>query len=284
MLPRDSPDVSKELASADCLLVKLGAVVDRVMIDNSPALRYVGMYGTGYGRIDTKYAAAKKITVCNIPGYSTEAVAELVFGILLEHMRELERAKRQAREGNYSEATFTGHDLKGKVLGVIGLGRIGSRVAEIGLRGFGMQVRYWSRTRKSKYEKIGAKYQNAERLLGESDFISLHLALNEETKAFLNEIKIKAIRPGAIVINLAPMELLDIDALENRLKAGDISFILDHSDELTSEQAKQLSKYSNCIMYPPIGYTTVESTVAKQTIFVDNIENFLRGKPTNKVN
>jgi len=284
MLPKDSPMIPKELTATDCLLVKLGATVDRTMMDMAPELRYIGMLGTGYGRIDTKYAATKKIAVCNIAGYSTEAVAELVFAVLLEHAREVERARRQAREGNYSEAGFTGHDLRGKALGIVGLGRIGSRVAEIGSNGFQMDVRYWSRTHKKNYEKMGVKYQDLETLLKSSDFVSLHLAFNDETKNFLDEKRINLIKSGTVVVNLAPMELVDTSALERRLERGDIVFILDHSDELSEAQAKQLAKYSNCIMYPPIGYTTVESTLAKQTVFLDNIENFLRGRPTNKVN
>ncbi len=285
LIPKDSPDISTELVSTDCLLVKLAAIVDKPMMDSAPALRYIGMFGTGYGTIDTKYAASKKIVVCNIPGYSTEAVAELVFAALLEHVREIERAKRQAREGNYSESDFTGSDLRGKTLGVIGLGRIGSRTAEIGLQGFGMEVLYWSRTRKKNYEKMGVRYQDLDGLLKRSDFISLHLSGGDETKSFLNDRRINDIKPGAVVVNLAPMTLVDIDALEKRLKLGDITLILDHSDELSKEQAMQLSNYKkNCIMYPPIGYTTVESTLAKQGIFVESIENFLKGKPTNKVN
>ena len=80
------------------------------------------------------------------------------------------------------------------------------------------------------------------------------------------------------------MELIDINALEQRLQKGDITFIFDHADELTPEQAKQLTQYDNCIAYPPIAYMTKEATVAKLKMFVDNLENFLKGSPTNKVN
>jgi len=87
-----------------------------------------------------------------------------------------------------------------------------------------------------------------------------------------------------VVVNLAPMELVDIDALEARLKVGDITFILDHSDELEVKKAKKLAKYKNCVMYPPMGYTTKEATEAKRVMFVDNLENYFKGSPTNKVN
>lgn len=114
LLPSDSPDIAKELANADCLTVRLGATVDKSMIDQAPNIKYIGMFGTGYGRIDTGLAAKKGITVCNIAGYSREGVAELVFGMILEHIREIERGKSQARKGDYSEATFKVYEIKDK--------------------------------------------------------------------------------------------------------------------------------------------------------------------------
>lgn len=284
LLPKDSLDVFHHLANIDCLLVKVGSAITKEMTDLAPNLKYIGMFGTGVGRIDTEYAAGKGIAVCNIAGYSTEGVAEFVFAAILEHIREIERAKKQARDGNYSESSFTGTELRGKLFGIIGLGRIGSRIAEIALKGFGAEVIYWSRTRKRDMEQTGAKYQEAEALLKDCDFISLNLEFNKQTAGFMNESRINSIKSGAVVVNLAPMELVDINALAKRLAKKDITFILDHSDELTAEQAKLLSKYKNCIMYPPVAYTTREATEAKRKIFIDNLANFLKGKPTNKVN
>ena len=283
-LPKDSSDITKHLSTTDCLLVRLGAGVDKKMIDSAPNLKYIGMLGTGYGRIDVKYTALKGITVCNIAGYSTEGVAELVFGLILEHIRELERAKSQARKEDYSEASFQGYEIRNKRFGVIGLGRIGQRVAEIALNGFGAKVSYWSMNRKKNLEKQGFQYQTMEALLGESDFISLNLAYNPQTKGILDRQRIKLIKSGSVVINLAPMELVDIDALESRIKGGDITFILDHSDELAPADAKRLSNYKSCVMYPPIGYITKEATEAKLGMFVDNIESYLKGRSSNKVN
>jgi len=285
LLPADSKNIQKHLSNTDCLLVSLGTTVDKGIIDRAPNLKYIGILGTGYGRIDDSHAAKKGITVCNIPGYSTEAVAEFAFAVILECLRELERGKNQARKGDYSEATFFNvYEIKNKVFGVIGLGRIGSRIAEIAHDGFEADTRYWSIRRKKSYERKGIKYQKVEALIKESDFLSLNLAYNKETEHFLNNQRIKLIKPDAVVINLAPMELVDIDALERRLKVGDITFILDHSDELSPANAKRLSKYKNCILYPPIAYTTREATVAKQEIFVQNLESFLKGKPINRVN
>ncbi len=283
LLPKDAQGMNNNLKDTDCLLVKLGATIDKQMIDTTPMLKYIGMLGTGYGRIDTEYAAKKGITVCNIAGYSKEGVAEFAFGVLIEQIREIVRARLQAANGDYSEATFTGTELKGKNFGVIGLGNIGNRIAEIANKGFHANVSYWSRHRKKDTEKNGIKYEDVNKLLANSDFVSLNLAYVPETKEFIDEQKIRLIKHGAIVLNLAPMELIDIDALEKRLKKGDITFILDHTDELSFKQVTQLAKYKNCIMYPPIGYVTKEAKAAKIVMFVDNMENFLQGRSSNKI-
>jgi lactate dehydrogenase-like 2-hydroxyacid dehydrogenase len=282
-LPKDVQEIKSYLEDTDCLLVGFGIKIDKNIIDSAPNLKYIGVLATAYDKVDVEYAKQKRILVCNIPGYSTEAVAEFVLSVLLEHMRELERAKRQAREGNYSEAGFLAIEIKNKIFGVLGLGRIGSRVAEIAL-GFGADVRYWSRNRKKELEIKGIKYEDADSLIPKCDFLSLHLALTKYTENFLNEERIQKIKKGAIIINTAPMELIDINTLENRLERGDVTFIFDHSDAIDQQCLKKLFKYKNCIVYPPIAYVSKEARIAKQEIFVENIEGFLRGLPANKVN
>ena len=284
-LTADSPDIRNVLPSVDCICTK-GFVkkIDKETIDSAPNLKYIGVLATGYGKIDVEYAAKRGIVVTNVPGYATDAVAELVFGVILERLRDLSKAKKQAAEGNYSESEFFNtSEIKGKRFGIIGLGRIGSRVAEIAL-GFGAEVLYWSRKRKKELESKGAQFSDIEGLISSSDFISIHLALNKDTENVLNESLIQKIRHATIVVNLAPNELVDLEALGKRLNKGDITYILDHSDELSQEQASNLSKYKNCIFYPPIGYTTKEASLAKQEIFVQNMENFQKGSYTNKVN
>lgn len=285
MLPKDSPEINKQIADADCLLVNPFVFkVDKNLIDLAQKLKFIGVLATGYGAIDFEYAAKKDVVVCNIPGYSTEAVAEFAFALILDHIRDLDKAKAQIKAGDYSEPTFSNcYEIKSKKFGVVGLGRIGGRIAEIAL-GFGADVYYWSRNRKKGIEKKGVKYQEIEKLLSECDFISINLALAKETEGFMNTTLVDKIKHNAVLLNLAPNELVDFRALENRLKKGDITYIFDHPDELTIEQARQLSKYKNCIIYPPIGFQTEEARISKQEIFVGNIENFLKGTPTNKVN
>ena len=282
-LTKDSTEIGKELADADCLLVGFGVKVDENMIVNSPKLSYIGMLGTGYGNIDVDYARVRNITVTNVPGYATESVAELVFGMILNHIRELEKAQQRAREGDYSDSGYSSSEIRSKVFGVIGLGRNGSRVAEIAL-GFGADVRYWSRNRKKELESKGVKFEDIDSLIPKCDFLSLHLALTKGTEKFLDDKRISILKGGALVVNTSPMEIVDVDALDKRLDKGDVTFILDHADEMTEENLRKISKHKNCTIYPPIGYGTREARILKQEVFLANIESFLKGKPTNKVN
>ncbi len=271
-----------DLQVADCLLVKLGAHIDKKVIDQLPALKYIGMLGTGYGGIDTAYAASKGITVTNIADYATEGVAEFTFGILLEYLRDISRAKRQARDGDYSD-DFVGTEIRCKRFGVIGLGDIGTRTAQLA-QAFGADVWYWSRHRKPEIEAAGIRYCELDKLLATSDIVTINLALNAETEGMIHAARIKSLKKQAIVINTSPMELLEFDALVKRLRKNDLTFMLDHSDEMTVEQLVAMQPMNNCIVYPPIAYLSREASKLKKDIYIDNIESFLKHKAKNKVN
>lgn len=283
-LPKDSPEVKKQLSDADCLLVNFAVPVGKDYFDSTPGLRYLGTFSIAYGVIDIDYVKKKKVVVCNLDGNTTkEGVAEFIFAAILEHIRDLERGKRQARAGNYSEAGFSAIEIKNKVFGILGLGRIGRAVADIALA-FQADVRYWSRHRKKEAEAKRITYQDADALIPQCDFLSLNFALNKDTEGFLDKKIIAKIKKGAVVINTSPMELVDIDALDKRLAKNDFTFILDHSDEMSEKDLRKLSKHKNCIIYPPIAYVTKETRIGQQESFIGNIENFLKGKPTNVVN
>jgi lactate dehydrogenase-like 2-hydroxyacid dehydrogenase len=251
-------------------------------MDAAPNLKFIGVLATAFGKIDVEYAKKKGIVVSYLPGYSTEAVAEFTIAALLEQLRELERGKLQARKGNYSEAGFKASEIKGKRFGVLGLGNIGRRVAELAM-GFDADVYYWSRNRRNDAEKSGITYCEADELIANCDFVSINLAHEEEINQFFNAKRVKSLKKNAIVINTAPNELIDFDALEERLKTGDVTYVLDHSDELLGPDVKRLSKYKHCIIYPPIGYVTNEARTAKQEMFVGNAEAFLKDSPQNQV-
>ena len=282
-LAGDSESISSELKNADCLLVWFNGA-DREIIDKAPNLKYIGALATGVAKIDVAYAASKGITVTNIPGYSTEAVSELVFAVLLENLREICRAKTESKQARTSEASFSGREIKGKDFGIVGFGRIGSRVAEIAA-GFGANVYYWSRSKKPEHEGK-FKYEGLDQLITHCDFVSVNLALNSETEKIFDAKRIAAIKKGSIVVNTAPVELFDLEALNERLAKKDLTFIFDHTDpgDISDQALDRLRKHENCITYPVLGYITQEAKITLQEMFIENIENFLKGSPINRVN
>lgn len=269
-------------AGADCLFSRFNKV-DKSLIDSLPNLKYIGLLATGTGTVDLEYAKSKKIVVSNVPGYCTESVAEYVFGLILEKLRDLSRAKQVAACGDFTGDGFSATEIRGKKFGVIGLGKIGRRVAEIA-QGFGADVVYWSKNRKKDAEKKGIRYESLNKLITSSDLLSLHALTTKETIGLLNAKRIRSIKKGALVINVSGMELVNLSALEKRLKKGDISFIFDHPDEMDKKDVKKLAIHQSCTVIPPIGYITSEARVNKQAIFTSNLENFLKGKPINTVN
>lgn len=282
-LSKDSPEIKKELADTNCLLVGFGVSVTKEDIDSAPKLKYIGTLSTAFGKVDAQYARKKKIPVCNLAGYSTESVAEFTIAAILEAIRGLEIGKQRGHKLNVDGSGIKAWEIKGKVFGVLGLGSIGRRVAELA-KGFDANARYWSKHRKKEAEKKGIKYQDADTLISQADVISINFAQTKETEKFLNAKRINSLKKNALVINTAPMELVDIDALLKRLAKKDITFIFDHSDETDPKDLKKLSKYTNCIIYPPMAYLTDEAKVTRQEMFTSNIENFLKGRPTNVVN
>jgi lactate dehydrogenase-like 2-hydroxyacid dehydrogenase len=278
-LPKDDPNIIKELADTECLLTGFGIVVSKDMIDAASSLKYIGVQATAFDKIDIEYAASKGIPVCNLGGYSTDSVAEFAIAAVLEASRGLEEGKQRGRAGNFSEDGIAARELKGSEFGVIGLGNIGKRVAEIA-SGFGANVSYWSRHQK----EVPFTYTELDELVSQSEFLSLNPALTPETEHLLNAQRIASLKPGATVINTCPMDLVDIDALVERLKKADITFIFDHADEMSKEDLAKLAPYKNCIAYPPIAYISAEARRNKGEIFIGNIQHALEGMPTYKVN
>ncbi len=278
----DDPKMLQKVKDADALFVKISSKINKALIDAAPKLKYVGVCSTAFDAIDAKYARSKEITVCNLGGYSTEAVAEFFFAALLEAGRELEKAKNQAKK-NYSFDKFMGLELKNKTLGVIGAGSIGGRIAEIG-NGFGMKILYVAKTEKLHLEKFGAKKTTIEALAKQSDVISVNLVLNKETKGMISEKIISLMKKGCVVINLAPPPLVDQEAMIKHAGKGDIIYIFDHSDDIDPALAKRFLKTKNCIVYPPTAFRTSQANFNRWDTFAGNIEKFVAGKPQNVVN
>lgn len=278
---KDDPKIAKEMTDAEGLLIAFGTVFDAAMIDAAPKLKYIGIAATAFNKVNVAYAKEKGIVVTNLAGYSTEAVAEFTLAVVLDALRQLDKGKEEARAGNYNGEGYSVREIKDKNFDVIGLGHIGQRVAEIA-QGFSANVRYWSGHHHNEAEAKGIQWSDIDELVRTSDILSINVALNDETKYILSAERIASLKSGVIVINTAPMDLVDLDALQARLTKRDITFILDHSDEMTKEEIAKIT-HPNCIIYPPIAYLSDEAKMNKQTMLVGNAESFLQGSPVNIV-
>lgn len=280
----DEEALRTEIADADGLFLSLGRGASAELIESAPSLRYIGMLGTGYGGIDIEAAKQREITVTNIADYSTQGVAEFVFGAVISELRELGRARHQAADGDYDESSFAGTQISDKTVGVLGCGNIGGRVVGIAADGFGADVVCWSRASKPKSTSGGIEIlDNPEEVIERAEILSIHLEHNPATDNFLDQARLSRIPDGALVINTAPMELVDLSALEKHLAEERFTFILDHSDEMKPEDVARLAEFDRCVVYPPIAYTTTEATEAKKEIFVTNLQSYMDGGSQNVV-
>lgn len=265
-------------------------VINREIIEKSPELRYIGVLATGFNIVDTAAAAEHGVTVCNVPAYSTESVAQHVFALLLEccsHVGEYSasvRAGDWARCADFSYSLSPITELSGKTLGVVGFGAIGSRVAEIGAA-FGMKVLGYSRHFDLSRETERIKYAPLERLLAESDVVTLHCPATPETTGLINESTLEKMKKGAILINTARGALIEEEAVAKALRSGRLSFAA--MDVMAREPVAPddpLVPLENCIVTPHVAWAPREARVRLLDITVSNLSAFIAGKPQNKVN
>ncbi len=276
---RDDPKLFDELKDCDCLLLGFQVPTGKDIFDSAPNLKMINILATAYGTVDLNEAAKRNIPVCNLAGYSTESVAEFTIAAILHEIRQIEEGRNRAKAGNYDFDGMSARELKESNFGVIGLGNIGNRVAELAY-GFGAKVSYWSRAKKDAPFAL----KDVDQLLAESDFISVNVAETPETTNLLNDKNLKLVRPGTVIISTVPPEVVNIDALAERLKIGDITYITDHPDEMKTEDIAKLKNLKNCILYPAIAFISDEARINKQEIFIRNMGAFLEGTPQNKVN
>ena len=279
-LERDDPHLLDKLKDVDVLLLGFGVPIEKELIAAAPNLKLINILATAYGKVDVNAAAARSIPVCNLGGYSTEAVSEFTIAAILQEIRDLAEGLRRADAGNYDFTGIKARELKNSNFGVVGLGNIGNRVAEIA-SGFGANVSYWSRNKKN----APFTYQeNLDDLLANNDIISINVAETEDTTKLFNAENVPLIPSGAVLISTVPTSVIDTDALAARLAKNDITFIFDHPDTMPPEELAKIKDFENVVRYPAIAFITNEARIAKQEIFIGNMVGFLDGDVQNKVN
>lgn len=242
--------------------------------------------GTGYNNIDLKAAKEKNITVCNIPGYSSEAVAQLAMTFILSFSSSMIVQQNMLKQKNYDNFTqylnVPHFELLGKTLGLIGSGGIGGQVMKIA-RSLGMNILVYSRTPK-KWEDSNIQSVTLEELLKKSDFVSIHCPLTPETKHLINRETLKLMKPSAYLINTSRGPIIKetdlIEALQNKTIAG---AALDVQEQEPPELDNPLFDMDNVILTPHIGWKCIESRQRLLNLISENIKAFTEGHPINVV-
>ena len=278
-------EIIKAIKGADALICNK-AKIDREIIEGS-TLKFIGVFATGYNNIDTVAASEKGIVVCNVPGYSTDSVVQLTISFILELAGNTAGYVRSVANGdwkrsrNFSYFCYPINEIKGKTLGIYGLGTIGIAVAKIA-NAFGMRVIAYTRTKK---DVDGVELVSKEDLFKESDFLSFHCPLNEDSALAVNKDTLALMKPTAFLINTARGGVVDEvalrDALDNEIIAGAALDVL--TDEPMADDCV-LFGAKNCIITPHIAWATYEARTRLIAKIVENLDAFNKGNPINVVN
>ncbi len=280
----------ERVKGVDGILSLLTDKMDAAVMDAAgPQLKVVSNYAVGIDNIDVKAATERKIYVANTPGVLTEAVAELAFTLLMSAARRIPESDRYTREGKFKgwgPMILLGTEAQGKTLGVVGLGRIGSRVAEMAVKGMGMKAIYYDVKPSSEFEKeTGATFKDLDSLLREADFISIHVPLLPETRHLLSAEKLALMKESAYLINTSRGPVVDEIALVEALKKGAIRGAALDVYENEPALAPGLAELPNVVLTPHTGSATDEARSAMSVLAAQAILDVLAGKaPQNLVN
>ena len=287
---RTSPDeVIERAKNADILLINK-TPIDAQTLKQLPKLKYVGLQSTGYNIIDCKAARELGITVSNIPSYSTNAVAQLVFAFILQMTNKVSLHSDAVKNGQWCSCKdfcfwldkLT--ELDSKTIGIVGFGSIGHKVATIA-EAFGMKVLIYTPHKKDISDLKTAKFVDFDTLLKQSDIITCHCPLTAETNKLIDAQALAKMKNTSILINTSRGPVVDEDALADALNNDIIAGA--GVDVLESEPPKNDNKLltaKNCYITPHIAWAGFETRQRLMDILVDNLKAFLDGKPQNVVN
>ena len=283
---RTPPELIAERCAGCDIIITNKTPLRRPLLETLPNLKYVGLLSTGFNIVDWEYCKEKGIPVCNIPSYSTNAVAQLVFALILEHTNAVALHSQSVHSGEWSACKDFCYwktslsELDGKTIGIIGFGKIGKAVAKIAAA-FGMKV-LAATNHPAPFDNV--EFCEKDELLAESDFVSLHCPLTPATEGMVNADFLAKMKKKAVLINTSRGQVVDEKALayalENDIIAGA------GLDVLETEPPKAdcpLIGAKNCFITPHIAWAGFETRERLMKICRSNVEAFLNGKPVNLV-
>lgn len=251
------------------------------VVAESQELQMISVAFTGIDHIGTKACKEKGVTVCNAAGYSNETVAELILGFAVDALRNVAKANEIVRNGGTS-AGIGGREICGRTVGIIGLGQIGTRTAEL-FQAFGAKVIAYNRSQSEKAKEMGITYCSLDEVLENSDIISLNLPLNDETRGFMDKEKIGKMKKDAVFINCARGPIVDNKALADALNEDRLGFacvdVFDGEPPLAPEYPLLHAK--NTLLTPHQAFISEESMLRRAEIVFQNVLSYLDGQPQN---
>ena len=268
-----------ELAKdVEAIIVRSKPKVTRKVIEAAPRLKVIGRAGVGLDNIDLEAAKERGIKVVNSPGASSRSVAELAVALMFNVARKIAFADRKMREGQWVKKQCMGIELEGKTLGIVGFGRIGYQIAKIA-KALGMNVLlYDPYPNEERAKEVGGTFASLEDLLRESDVVTLHVPLVEQTYHLINEERLRLMKPTAILINAARGAVVDTGALVKALKEGWIAGAgLDVYEEEPLPKDHPLTKLDNVVLTPHIGASTEEAQMRAGVQVAEQIVEILKG-------
>lgn len=279
-------EIAEKIADAD-MVVCNKTLLNEHTLRLAKNLKYIGLFATGYNNIDIDYCSNHGITVCNAGSYSTNAVAQHTFALILEYYNNTRNYNKYVHDGlwkrskTFSPFVYPLNELAGKTLGIVGFGNIGKAVAKIA-NAFGMNVIAFNR---SKKQAENVRFVSFEELLSQSDIVSVHCPLNAQSENMFDKAAFNKMKHGALFVNTARGGVMVEQDLFNALESEHLGGAA--IDTLRVEPMEEdciLMSAKNCIMTPHIAWAPVETRVRLMNIVTDNIRNFINGTPSNKVN
>jgi len=266
---RTTPDELVDRAQDAEIILTNKTVLSAAILEQLPTLKYIGILATGVNVVDLEAAAARDIVVTNIPGYSTNSVAQMVFALLLEMTQQVALHAEMVRQGEWASCadfSFTAQpilELAGKTMGIVGYGQIGQQVANIATA-FGMKVILQTAHPEKYMGEAASQFVDIDTLFADADIISLNCPLTAETENMVNTARLARVKQGALLINTGRGQLIDETAVAEALEEGYNS--------------------PNCIITPHIAWATVAARQRLLDLVVANIVAFQAGDPQNLVN
>lgn len=278
-------EVAEKIADAD-MVVCNKTLLDKNTLRLAKNLKYIGLFATGYNNIDIDYCKEHNIAVCNAGSYSTNAVAQHTFALILEHFNNTANYNKYVQDGfwkrskTFSPFVYPLSELAGKTLGIVGFGNIGRAVAKIA-NAFEMRVIAYNRSEK---QADGVEFVSFDTLLEQSDIVSVHCPLNSESENMFDKKAFAKMKKGALFVNTARGGVMVEQDLYNALESKHLGGAA--IDTLRVEPMEEdciLMGAKNCIMTPHIAWAPVETRVRLMNIVADNIRAFLNGTPQNRI-